>query len=252
MKRQFRQALLSLGLISALSLPISGAFAQSGPEGRPAPPQTITTVGHGEARVKPDALRVTVSVETQATKLDAARAENNAKMQAVISSLKGLNIPGITLETSNVNINPMQDYSQGNRPRITGYSANNTLSVTVRNATGSTLPEYGSKIMDTALNAGANNVYGLDFFLDDMGAARAVALTQAMQDARRNAETLATAAGVVISGVQSIDGAPQYVGQPRPYMTMAKSVANESAQAATPVEAGDTSVTCDVTVRYRF
>lgn len=239
-----------LSLVGCLWLGATGAWAQvySPPE------RTITTQGHGEIRVKPDSLNVAVSVESVAQTLDKARSDNNRKMQAVVSAVKALGIPGLKLETQGVQVYPVQSDVQNNRlPKVIGYRATNNLGVTVARSAPEHLADYAGRIMDAALNAGANNVGGLNFYLDDMVSAQTQALQAAMAAAKRNASTLAEAAGVTLSGVFSIEGSPQFGGWPRPVPMYSMRAGAEKADVAQiPVETGETTVTGDVTVRYKF
>ncbi len=219
------------------------------------PERIITTQGHGEVRVRPDSLSVHVTVESKNAALPTARAENNRKTQAIIAALKGLNIPNLKLETQNLQVYPLQgEYQKDRLPKIIGYQVTNSLNVTVTGSSADHLGDYGSRIVDTALNAGANNVGGLNFYLTDVTTPRLQALALAVKDARRNADAMARAADVVITGLHSMEGSPQFGGYPRPmpmYSMKAGGAANEAA-ASTPVETGETVITSDVTARFKF
>lgn len=250
LRRQLRSGLLAGIMTGALVLSLPSFAQQAFP-----PERSITTQGHGEVKVKPDSLGVMVMVESRDPVLTKARSENSRKMQAIISALRGLNIPNMKLETQNVQVYPIQGEMQRDRlPRIVGYQVTNGLNVTVSNASSDNLAEYGSRILDAALNAGANNVHGLNFFLTDMSGPRSQALELAVKDARRNADAMARAADITISGVYSLEGYPQFGGYPRPpmpvYATMKTDVA--AAPESMPVEIGETTVTSDVTARFKF
>lgn len=254
MIKRSRKALSVAALALATTFSIgmaSGVLAQTVP-----PPNTLTTSGHGEVKVRPDSLNVNATVETKNANLVQARNENNKKAQAIIAALKGLNIPNMKLETQGLNIYPIQDYQQKDKlPKVVGYQVNNGVSITVTGASPEALSEYGSRIVDTALNAGANNVGGLNFFLNDPAPARAQALDAAVKDARRNADVIAKAADVSVLGVHSIEGSPQFGGFPRPMAMYSMKSARGGAEAAdssAPVEVGETTVTSDVTIRYKF
>lgn len=247
LNKRFWSALLAVGIVTC------GIFASPLPaKADTIPEHVITTQGHGEIKVRPDSLNVSVSVETKKPTLAAARAENNQKMQAIIASLKGLNIPNLKLETQNVNVYPVQDYQNNKLPKIIGYQATNSLSVTVTNAAPDALGDIGSKIVDTALNVGASNVGGLNFYLTNVSAARQQALELAVKDARGNADAMARAAGVAISGLHSLEGSPQFnTFRPAPMYTM-KAARAEADTGSVPVETGENTITSDVTARFNF
>lgn len=217
------------------------------------PPGIISTQGHGEVKVRPDSLVVPISVETKKTTLAEARTENNKKAQAVINALKGLGIPNLKLETRYIGVNPIQEAQKGKPPRVVGYSVSNSLEATVTKAPPDKLGEYGSRILDTALNAGANQTGGMRFFIDDMTAARTQALGLAVKDAQHNAEAMAKAANLAITGVYSLEGAPQFGGYAAaPMMSMRMSKAEDASIPSVPVETGETTVTSDITARFKF
>jgi hypothetical protein len=115
------------------------------------------------------------------------------------------------------------------------------------------LGDDGSRIVDTALNAGANNVGGLNFFLTEVAGPRAQALDLAVKDARHNADAMAKAADITLTGIYSMEGSPQFNNYPRPMPMFAmKAAASAESMAQTPVETGETTITSDVTIRYKF
>lgn len=218
------------------------------------PANTITTQGQGQVETKPDSVRLNVGVETSSSELDAAREENNRRMQRIIEALKETGIPNLVLETSYINVHPVYGKREENRlPEVVGYRADSSLSVQVEDTDPAQLGEYGSRLIDTAFEAGANTVNGPSFYLDEdsMTEVRLRALEEAVNDARVNAIAMARAAGVEITGVYSIEGTPQYY-QPRPVPMMTRAEAFQSDVAATPVETGETTVSSLVTVRFRF
>jgi uncharacterized protein YggE len=240
----------SLALVgaTAIATPFQSVLAQTVP-----PQNTITTQGHGEVKVRPDSLSVNVRVESKNAVLAAARSENNRSMQAVVAALKGLNIPNLKLETQGVNVYPIQGEQQKDKlPKVVGYQVSNGLNVTVTGASAELLGEYGSRIVDAALNAGATNVGGLNFFLTAVAAPRMQALELAVQDAHRNADAMAKAADITLTGIYSLEGSPQFNSYPRPMPMFAMKAEAGAGMAPTPVETGETTITGDVTARFKF
>lgn len=242
-------------LAAALFLTPALSMAEvSGP-----PERTILTQGHGEVKVRPDSLGVSLMVEATHAELAKARAENSRKMQAIITALKSLNIPNMKLETQNLQVFPMQgEYVKNQLPKTLGYRVTNGLSVTVTKLSPDELGEAGSRIMDAALKSGANHLHGMNFYLSDLSEPRLKALEAAVKDAQRNAHAMAQAAGVSVSGVHSMEGTPQYHHNYANEMRMRRMEMSHAAQAGgvansdIPVEPGEATVTSDVTVRFRF
>lgn len=84
-------------------------------------------------------------------------------------------------------------------PRITGYQAINAVSIRQRK-----LDDFGTTI-DALVAAGANNVVGPTFRLEDSTEAENEARTKAIADARSRAELYAAAAGMTVKRIVMID-----------------------------------------------
>ncbi len=211
----------------------------------------ITTQGRGEATVQPDSLGVSIAVETQEKTLAEARALNSTRMTAILNAIRSLNIPNLRVETRNFNVHPVYDHrlssSANGAPRLTGFRVSNNIQVTVNNTDMEQLGDNASRILDSALAAGANQINSLSFYREDMAPAQALALQEAVRNARTNAEALAQAAGVTLDTVHSIEGHPQFHSPPMPMRAMTM----ESA-ASTPIEVGEITVNATATMRYRF
>lgn len=255
---------LALGLLlsgSIFSVQPMSAFACSGnpdsSHGNPPKFGTITTQGHGEVKVHPDSLSVSITASTQKPTLSEARSENNKKAQAIIKALKGLNMPSLMLESRNISVYPVYEQRERDNklPKLIGYTVTHNLQAKVVKVTPEQLGEAGSKILDTALNAGATQAGGLDFFIEDMSLPRSQALELAVKDAKNNADAMARAGNVTLTGLMTLDGAPQFGGFPRPVMMRANfkgAAAAAPEMADTPVEAGEVTVTSDVTAKFKF
>jgi uncharacterized protein len=209
--------------------------------------RTITVDAMGEVERAPERARLLLSVESEApTAAEAGRA-NAEQMDRLLAALRQLGFTGPEVRTVGYNLMPIygqQDDPRGlESPRITGYRAINTVQVQI-----DTIARVGPTI-DTALGAGANRVAGVEFELRDPEAARIDALNQAMTKARREAEALATAAGVTLGPLQSVQTSGG--GYPRP-TAMYREVAMDMAQAPTPIEPGTLTISAQVVVVYRI
>lgn len=245
---RFERSLLLTGLMLGMTALVPGVAAAADVELAVCDEQGfITTDGHGEVRVPPDSFRLDVGVTARAATLDEARNEVNTKMQEVIQALNALHIPDMTLQTQILQFNPIYADQVANEPlHIVAYEATNRVTATVLGSRPIVLGEKATRIVDAALDAGGNVVGGIDFFLADPSRPRADALTKAMEEAKRDAMTLAEAAGVSLAGVHSVDESPGSRVTPFTNNAVAFRVA------ATPVETGEIVVSSDVAVRYNF
>ena len=201
---------------------------------------TVTALGSATVTVTPDMASFSVGVTTQDAQVNAAQAANAAAMNGVIDAIKAQGIASEDIQTQNYSVNPVYDYQTGKlgeQQTLVGYTVSNTVTVTVRAL--DTLPT----VMDAAIAAGANQLYGVSFASSQSDAAMDQAMAAAAQDALRKAKLLADAVGRTLGDVQSVtevnDSYISYSG--------ARALAYVKAE-ATPIEAGTMTVTASVRV----
>ncbi|MEO8273933.1 MAG: SIMPL domain-containing protein [Chloroflexota bacterium] len=206
------------------------------------PPRTITVSGVGRVGVEPDLADLRLGVTFTSLTVRQARAANATAMGRVIDALKGLGIESRDIQTTNLSLNAVYDYSSNtDAPRLTGYTLSNTVAVTIRD-----IGNVGEAI-DGALEAGATSLESIAFRVEDSSAAEKLAREAAVADAQARAAVLAAAAGVSITGVAAITES----GQPIPVPLFHKEMAMMAARdAATPVETGTNEVAVSVVVTY--
>src|SRR5690349_3568262 len=204
---------------------------------------TITVTGTGTVVVSPDIADVRLGVVVTKPTVKAARETAAEAMTRVIAALKKLGISDKDIQTTTVSLQPAYDYStQANPPKITGYTLANGVVVTVRNI------DQTGDVIDDSLAAGATSLDGVSFRVDDPAKAQQQARTDAMNQAKASADTLAKAAGVSITGVATISEASAPVPYPVFYGGAAAAPAADSVK--TPIQPGTSDVTITVTVAY--
>jgi uncharacterized protein len=158
-------------------------------------------------------------------------------MEQVVAALKGAGIADDDLQTEQVSVYPR---TSDDGISIVGYDASNTVRATIRN-----LDEAGA-IVDAAVAAGANQVYGPSLTISDTEAQYRAAVKAAFADARTRAEAIAELAGVTLGApVAIVEGGG---GGPVPYYGGA---AMEGAAAAdVAVEPGTQDVGASLTVTF--
>jgi hypothetical protein len=220
-------ALPALALAAALGLPAAAA---------PPLPQ-ITVTGEGRVDRVPDLATISLGVTTQADSAAAAMAANSTGVAAVLASLAAAGIAERDIKTSGLSLNPNWTGYDSSAPRIDGYTAANLVTVQVR-----AVDDLG-RVLDAAVQDGANTLNGLTFGLADPGPAMDEARSLAVADARRRATLLAEAAGVKLGPILSISDSPGG-GAPSPVYRM------EAAAQPVPVAAGEVTLTASVTVTW--
>lgn len=235
-----------LGVMVASQLPASAA-AQATPEARPGTAGTISVTGVGEVVVVPDTASIQIGVQVFALELADAQRQSTEQMNAIIDTITEAGIDRKDIQTSNYSVSIRQQYDeQGIATAVMGYDIYNTLSVTVRD-----LDELGS-ILDQVVAAGANQIYGIYFYTDDLTAATAQARAAAVRDAEERANQLAAAAGVEIGPIVNINEG--FSADPLPTDFNRGRAADEAQGAAgeVPILSGSQTVQISVSVTYEI
>lgn len=163
----------------------------------------ISVSGSGETLISADYALVTLGVVN--VDKDVMKAQNavNTAINKVRSALLESGIDKENINTDRIRIEARYDYS-GSYQKISGYYASSSL--TIR----STDMDNVGKIIDTAFENGANGLESIQFYANDTKEARAQSLTLAVQDAREKAEVIAGAAGLKITGIETITESYSY------------------------------------------
>ena len=127
-----------------------------------------------------------------------AIATNNKQVNMIQTALLEQGVKEEDIQTSNFYVYQQTDYDNQNNPTNVYYSVENTVYVTVRQL------ENLGKILDTAVRNGANNIYGVDFDVQDKSEAQSTARELAVQSAQAQAQELAQDAGVELGDLISI------------------------------------------------
>ena len=231
-----------IAIIALILAPLT-AHGQDSPTTLAAIPQ-IAVSGRGEIKVSQDRATLQISVQTRAATAAAAAAENATKQQSVLSALRALSFTNDQLSTVNYNVYPEQRYDPGKEPEIVAYNVTNTVLVDVRK-----LSQVGPAI-DAALSHGANMITSLQFYASNTEAARRTAIGTAIEKARADAEAAARAAGGSLGSLLEISVGAYNPPPPRPLM-MARGVAGV-AQAETPIQPGEETLSVEVSTRWKF
>lgn len=222
-----------------LSISATTTHAQPAPE-RPRPP-AITVNGEATIAAEPDQAQIDIGVTTQARTAPDASRENAERLARVLTEVKKLLGRGDEVKTSGYGLNPNYRYPQGGKAEIVGYTANNIVRIKTAK-----LDEVG-KLIDVAMQAGANNVNRLVFTLKDEEAARLEALKQASAKAKAKAEAIAASLGLKILRIAAVNEGERSFQPIYRQAPMARAEAF-AAQAPTPVEPGTVDVRSTVSL----
>jgi len=204
---------------------------------------TFNVTGEGKTSVVPDIGLVSLGVQTSGPTVNAVQEQINLVSNKVIAAVKAVGVDAKDIKTVNYNINPTYDFTSSVQ-RITGYQANSSIAVKVRDLA------KVNNVIDSATNAGANQVGGVSFDVDDRTAAESEARKLAVADAKKKAEQAAVIAGFRLGRLVNYQESFNGNIRPMPMMAVAKDVGLGGG--GTQVEAGSNEINLTVTLSYEI
>lgn len=235
----------ALAIAALLATPLA-AQAQVQPEAAAVfAATTLNLAAYGEARVAPDMATISTGVTTEAASAQEAMRANAQKMNQVVAALRRLGVAERDIQTSGLNLQPQQVYGEGQPPRVTGYQASNTVTVTVND-----LARLGS-IVDAVVQSGSNTINGVSFGLKDPTRAENEARQAAVRALRAKAELYSQATGLRLQRLVNLSEGTSYSSPPPP-MPYARMASMEAADMKTSVSPGELRVRVDVTGVYEL
>jgi hypothetical protein len=223
------KSLAALALTAALLS--SPALAQTDPA-------SISVTGEFSVSAAPDLAIIDAGVTAEAKTAREASDLANATMGKAMLALKNAGIPERDVQTQRLSLQPQYPQNRTGPAAISAYRAFNRVAVKLRDMT------LVATTLDLLVGAGANEVGGVQFSVEQSSKLLDDARTQAVADARRKAEILAKAAGVELGAPLSIaedgDSAP----------ILARKTMRVAMGAPTPVAPGEETLRVSVAVTW--
>jgi uncharacterized protein YggE len=189
----------------------------------------------------PDIATISAGVVTQAPKAGEALAANAQAMTATITALKRAGVTDRDIQTQSINLQPQYRYADNQPPVLTGYQANNRVSVRIRDMAGA------GGVIDALVAAGATQIDGPTLSVEHPEAALDEARGKALATARARAELYAKAAGLTVRRIVRISESEEARPIVRPMAMMAMKRAD-----STPVEAGEQELAVNLSVVFEL
>ena len=204
---------------------------------------TISATGTGEVTAESDLAVVNIAVTHTADSADEARGTVADDVAAVRAALTDAGIAADDIQSTGFHIYPEYDHSNGER-ELVGYRAVHSLTVEVA-------PDRAGEVIDLSVGAGADEIQGVFFTLTDEKRAelRSEALTKAVDSAEADAETVAAAADLRITGVHTANVGGSYSPGPYP-VAYAEDARASGAGAPTELSPGPVTVSATVQMVY--
>lgn len=225
---------------------------------------TVSTSGTATTKVQPDKASVTVGVVTNGTTADEAASRNAQMVEQVIQALRGLGIAQDQISTSSYYVHPV--YSQSEpvnacrvmegypvppecyvKGEVVSYSASNSVTVEL-DVEGDV---DAGEVIDTATQAGANEVSGVYFFIssEKQEQVRDSLIGDAIASARHRADVSAQAVDMTVSGIKSLNLNDVYFPV---FRGLDSAVAEEGGSAGTPIMPGEHEVSMTVNAVFSW
>jgi uncharacterized protein YggE len=231
--------LLAIALLGGALLPGCQTKVVTAPESEQL--GTVTASGQGTVAATPDQAQMSFGVTRQDENAEAALEAASKVADDITAAVKKAGVADEDIQTQSVNVFPLTTDS-GGKITITGYQASLSVSVTVRDL--GTLGE----IITAATGAGADTINGPSFTIDQDAEYREDAIQRAVEDARRSAEAMASAAGKQVGEVLRLSASDVFA-QPLPFAAAESRAADA---AAVPIEPGTLDVSANVTVVFEL
>jgi len=219
-------------------------------------PTLLTVSARGEVARAPEIAVFRAGVVSNGSSAVEAMEANAAEMAKVFAALQELGIAGKDIQTNNLSLTPVYAplrppgrFEGSTVPSIApvlrpviSYRVNNSVTVHYRK-----IEDFG-KVIDALGQAGANDISGPSFQLDDPEPAMDEARAAALDIARKRAEFYARSAGMTLGRMVSISDAGTSGRGASPTLGFVAT----ATKAASPVAAGELSVIANLTVVFEL
>lgn len=238
---------LALALIAFVGVLTWNAAAQHRLIGKPENVRdTISVSGTAKMSVKPDIARMNVGVLSTGKTVAETQKQNTDKMNAITSAIKGFGVKDDDIQTSNYNIYPQYDWTDG-KQILRGYQVSQNLSIKIRD-----LEKIGD-ILAKAGELGSNQIGGISFEVDDTVALQKQARDKAIVDAKEKAQALAKSLGMQLGKVVSFSEDSGSYPTPMYYNSYEKVSMDSAGSAPAPdVQSGSLDVSKSVSITFEL
>lgn len=208
-------------------------------------PRIITVSGEGAATAAPDIADIRLGVESINEDPAVAISEDTVAMTRVIDSLVGVGVDEDDIKTLSFNMWIEQIYDRNGPTGELRYHVVNQMAVRVRDI------DMTGDVLGAALAAGANNVGGVTFTVEDMAALEQVARNAAVDNAVSKAEQLARRLSVALGSTRQVSEVSSSLPSP---ISVERGMALEASigGSGVPITPGDLTVNVSVDIIFDF
>ena len=234
---RFALPLVALG--AAVATPAIAAEVQIAASG----PVVELTVSETVAAA-PDVVHLSAGVSTLAASAVEALRQNAEQMARVIARIEAAGVAEADIQTGGINLNPEYQWDDAaQQQRFRGYRVSSNVLVKLRD-----LPRTG-QVLDALVTAGATDLGGISWSVEDPAPAQAQAREAAFRNAREQALAYARMAGYADVRLLEINEA-SFASVPMP-LVLADAAA-EARNATMPIRPGQVQTGVTITVKYEM
>ena len=187
--------------------PLPVAAASSAAADTASLPRTITVVGKGNVMSTPDMATASIGVEVNAPTVKEATTQAAEQMDSVMAALKAQGIADKDIQTSNYSISyderyttrvpVLSDSSDSSEP-VGSYRVSNMVTVKIRDM------DNVGQVIDSVVEAGANNLWGINFVREDTSGIEEEVRANAVENAYARAAELAQLTNVTLGDIVQV------------------------------------------------
>jgi uncharacterized protein YggE len=161
---------------------------------------TLSVTGYGEASGVPDVAHAQLGVSVINSNIDSAIRQANTTIEGITNAVisQGVNSSDVMTSYYSVWNEEIYDHQTGMPTGETRYRVEITLGITVRDV------NRMGQVITAGLDAGATNVSGINFMIDDVTALETEARSKALVDVRDRAEKLSEGLGMRLGSALSV------------------------------------------------
>lgn len=152
----------------------------------------------GEVTRVPDVAVISAGVVSRSATASGALQDSAIRMQRVLAALKRAGVADRDIQTSNLSLNPEYRYPQNAEPQLSGYTANNLVTIRFRDIRSS------GKILDALVGEGANQINGPNLVVGNPEGALDEARGLAVAKGKARAELYARSIGMHVARLVSV------------------------------------------------
>ncbi|MDO8560944.1 MAG: SIMPL domain-containing protein [bacterium] len=218
------------------------------------PKLQVSFSGEGKISAKPDVVKFTATVLSDGKTISEVQGDNTKRFNDVISFLKANGFADKDMKTVGYNVFPQYSYPrpctvfpclEDEKPKIVGYQISNTMEITVRDVAKT------GDILSGVIDAGANEVSGLQFTIDRPNELKAQARKQAIDDVKAKAGRLAKDLGKKLGRITAFSESG-YVPPPVYFKAESAMGGGLAPVPAPDIQTGENEITANVNITYEL